>query len=68
MSEKTDTPTRKPNRRKRVDEHPAVQEWMKGFIANTHQDLGVQMTMDQASDAFVKWAFSGTKPGEDGSE
>lgn len=55
-------------RRKRVDENEAVQEWMKRFIEDAKKRYGVEMTMDQASDAFVKWAFSGTKPGELGSE
>jgi hypothetical protein len=51
-------------RRKRVDENDAVQEWMRKFIEDAKERYGVEMTMDQASDAFVKWAFSGTKPGE----
>lgn len=62
----TATTTRKPTRRKRIDEHEAVQVWMEMFITDTRQDLGIEVTMDQAGDAFVKWAFSGTKPGEDG--
>ena len=58
----TDTETkRKPNRRKRVDEHGQVQKWMKDFIKRTSEDIGVTMTMDQAADAFVNWAFSETK-------
>ncbi len=63
MTENTET-TRKPNRRKRVDEAAAVQGWMREFINDTKENLGIDVTMDQAADAFVKWAFSGTKPNE----
>ncbi len=66
MSENTETTTRKPNRRKRVDENEGVQDWMTQFIERMEADLGIDVTMDQAADAFVKWAFSGTKPGDDG--
>ncbi len=52
-----DKPARKPNRRKRVDDSQSVQEWMDGFIERTERELGVIMTMDQAADAFVAWAF-----------
>ena len=48
---------RKPNRRNRVDQSPAVVEWMEAFIERTELDLGVKMTLDQAADAFVAWAF-----------
>lgn len=60
----SETAKRKSPRRKRVDENKAVQGWMRQFIEDSKERLGVDMTMDQASDAFVKWAFSGSKPGE----
>lgn len=61
----TETTTRKPNRRKRVDEHPKVQAWMMEFIGRTDEKMGVIMTMDQAADAFVRVAMDAIRQTED---
>lgn len=60
-----DKTTRKPNRKKRIDEHPAVQTWMENFIVRASDDIGVTMTMDQAADAFVRCAMEAIAKTED---
>ncbi len=61
----TETKTRRPNRKKRIDEHPKVQTWMAGFIEDTEKTMGVTMTMDQAADAFVRVAMEAIRQTED---
>ncbi len=65
MTENTDTKTRRPNRKKRIDEHPKVQDWMHRFIADTEVSMGVTMTVDQAADAFVRVAMEAIRQTED---
>lgn len=62
----SDTETkRRPNRKKRIDEHEKVQAWMAKFIDNTKLTMGVTMTMDQAADAFVRVAMEAIAKTED---